>query len=459
MTVPLDIGIYVPQMGFTFAEVLHRAHRCEELGIGSLWLYDHMYGPGVPGIDSLEAWTLATALLSRTERLRVGHMVLCNQFRHPAVLAKMATTLDQISGGRLELGIGSGSIEDEHHRLGLDWGSFAERSERLRETLEILTQAFAEQRIDFTGTHYTVRDMPIKPGPVQAPRPPIVVGGSGEKYTLPLVARYADVWNVPTYALGEMEHKLAVLRALCEDIGRDPATIVMSVEAVLAIAPDDAALDEVDADRRKAIRWTGIRAARRRADRYAAGDRRPAGSAAGDGLRPGGVVHPRPGIGCDARAACRRGAPAALSLARAQCFSNIRRLTPQVAHPSVTVMSQPLQGRRVVVTGAASGLGAAAVRALSAAGAHVVATYHQTEPTDESQATWLQCDARDAASVDAMIDAAVATMGGLDVLVNAAGLWQQGVPGSITRRRHRLPARHQHQGDDPDQPGRARGDA
>ncbi len=245
MTTPLDIGIYVPQMGLRYAEVLHRAQRCEELGIGSLWLYDHMYGPGVPDIDSLEAWTLATALLSRTERLRVGHMVLCNQFRHPAVLAKMATTLDQISDGRLELGIGSGSIEDEHHRLGLDWGTFAERSERLQETLEILTQAFADRRIDFSGTHFTVRDMPIQPGPVQQPRPPIVVGGSGEKYTLPLVARYADVWNVPTYALGEMEHKLTVLRAICEDIGRDPGSIVMSVEAVLALAPDSAALEGV----------------------------------------------------------------------------------------------------------------------------------------------------------------------------------------------------------------------
>ncbi|MFN8032716.1 MAG: LLM class flavin-dependent oxidoreductase [Mycobacterium sp.] len=241
----LDVGVYVPQMGFTFADVLHRAQRCEELGIGSLWLYDHMYGPGVPDISSLEAWTLATALLSRTERLRVGHLVLCNQFRHPAVLAKMATTLDQISGGRLELGIGSGSIEDEHHRLGLEWGSFAERSQRLRETLEILVQAFADEWINYRGTHYTVRDMPIKPGPVQRPRPPIVVGGSGEKYTLPLVARYADVWNVPTYALGEMEHKLAVLRALCEEVGRDPSTIVMSVEAVLALAPDDTALPEV----------------------------------------------------------------------------------------------------------------------------------------------------------------------------------------------------------------------
>lgn len=241
----LDVGIYVPQMGFGFDDMLHRALRCEELGIGSLWLYDHMYGPGVPGIDSLEAWTLATALLSRTERLRVGHLVLCNQFRHPAVLAKMATTLDQISGGRLELGIGSGSIEDEHHRLGLDWGSFAERSARLSETLEILTQAFTDERIDYNGTHYTVRDMPVKPGPAQRPRPPIIVGGAGEKYTLPLVARYADVWNVPTYALGEMEHKLDVLRSLCEQIGRDPSAIVMSVEAVLALAPDDAALPAV----------------------------------------------------------------------------------------------------------------------------------------------------------------------------------------------------------------------
>jgi alkanesulfonate monooxygenase SsuD/methylene tetrahydromethanopterin reductase-like flavin-dependent oxidoreductase (luciferase family) len=172
-------------------------------------------------------------------------MVLCNQFRHPVLLAKMATTLDQISAGRLQLGIGSGSIEDEHDRVGLDWGTFAERSARLGETLEILRQAFADERIDFTGEHYTVRDMPIKPGPVQQPRPPIIVGGVGEKYTLPLVARYADVWNVPTYALGELEHKTTVLRSICQDIGRDPDTIVLSVEAVMALAPDDASLPKV----------------------------------------------------------------------------------------------------------------------------------------------------------------------------------------------------------------------
>lgn len=241
----LDIGVYVPQMAFSYHDVLRRAVRCEELGIGSVWLYDHMYGPGAPEIPSLEAWTLATAVLSRTERLRIGHLVLCNQFRHPAVLAKMATTLDHISAGRLELGIGSGSIEDEHNRMGLDWGTFRERSERLGETLEILSQAFADGRIHFEGKHYAVRDMPIVPGPVQRPRPPIVVGGVGEKYTLPLVARHADVWNVPTYALGELEHKLSVLRSYCDAIGRDPASIVLSIEAVMALAPDAASLPKV----------------------------------------------------------------------------------------------------------------------------------------------------------------------------------------------------------------------
>ena len=240
-----EIGVYLPQMGFTYEQVLHRTLRCEQLGIDSVWLYDHLYAPGMPDYPSLEAWTLATALLSRTERIQIGHMVLCNQFRHPAVLAKMATTLDQISAGRLQLGIGSGSIEDEHSRLGLDWGTFAERSERLGETLQILHQAFANEVIDFTGRHFTVKDMPIKPGAVQQPRPPIVVGGVGEKYTLPLVARYADVWNVPTYALGELEHKISVLRSICDEVGRDPSTIVLSIEAVMALAADDASLPAV----------------------------------------------------------------------------------------------------------------------------------------------------------------------------------------------------------------------
>ena len=241
----LDLGIYLPQLGFDYADLLHRAQRCEELGIGSMWLYDHLYGPGLPDLPSLEAWTLATALLAETERLRVGHLVLCNQFRHPAVLAKMATTLDHISGGRLQLGIGSGSIEREHQQAGLPWGSPAQRSARLGETLQILQQARTDGRVDFRGEHYTVRDLPMNPGAAQRSRLPIVVGGAGERFTLPLVARYADVWNVPTYALGELEDKVAVLRRLCDQIGRDHGEIVLSVEAVLALAPDAVALPKV----------------------------------------------------------------------------------------------------------------------------------------------------------------------------------------------------------------------
>ena len=243
----MDIGVYVPQLGLSYPQILHRARRCEQLGIGSLWLYDHLYGPGFPDLPSLEAWTLATALLSATERLRVGHLVLCNQFRDPVVLAKMATTLDQISAGRLQLGIGSGSIEDEHRRAGLPWGTFKQRSERLGETLEILLQAFSTGSVDFTGTHYHARDMPIVPGTFQQPHPPIIVGGVGERYTLPLVARYADVWNIPTYALGDLEGKVSVLRSLCADIGRDPDDIVLSVEVVMALARDDAAVPAVRA--------------------------------------------------------------------------------------------------------------------------------------------------------------------------------------------------------------------
>ena len=240
-----EIGIYLPHMGLPYEDVERRARRCEDSGIDSVWLYDHLFAPGMPDHPSLEAWTLATALLARTDRIRIGHMVLCNQFRHPVMLAKMVTTLDHISGGRLSLGIGSGSIEDEHRRAGLSWGTFAARSAQLGETLQILHQAFSEERIEFSGEHFAVSDLPIKPGPTQQPRPPIVVGGVGEKYTLPLVARYADVWNVPTYALGDIEAKLAALRAICQDIGRDPDSIVLSVEAVMALAPDEAALPRV----------------------------------------------------------------------------------------------------------------------------------------------------------------------------------------------------------------------
>jgi alkanesulfonate monooxygenase SsuD/methylene tetrahydromethanopterin reductase-like flavin-dependent oxidoreductase (luciferase family) len=121
----VDVGIYVPQLQLDYDTLLGKARLVEQLGFHSFWVYDHLYGPGMPDVPAFEGWTVATALLAHTERLRVGHLVLCNNFRHPALLAKMATTLDVISAGRLELGLGSGSWEAEHHEAGMPWGSIA----------------------------------------------------------------------------------------------------------------------------------------------------------------------------------------------------------------------------------------------------------------------------------------------------------------------------------------------
>lgn len=242
MTDAVQFGIYIPQVSLGVDDMVARARRCDELGLDSFWLYDHLYTPALPDHDAFEGWTLATVLLTATTRLRVGHLVVNNNLRHPALLGKMATTLDVASGGRLELGIGSGSYALEHDEGGFPWGSPAERAERLGEALEIVTRMFSGGPTTFAGRHYQVKDLPNRPPPVQQPRPPIHVGGIGERHTLPLVARYADVWNIPSYGLAQWEQKAGVLDALCGAAGRDPASIRRSLQAVLVVAPDDHAL-------------------------------------------------------------------------------------------------------------------------------------------------------------------------------------------------------------------------
>jgi alkanesulfonate monooxygenase SsuD/methylene tetrahydromethanopterin reductase-like flavin-dependent oxidoreductase (luciferase family) len=247
----VTFGIYVPQLAISPDNLLDRALECERLGFHALWLFDHLYGPGFPDADAYEGWTLASVLLAKTTRLRVGHLVNCNNFRHPALLAKMATSLDVLSAGRLEFGIGSGSYEIEHQQAGLTWGSARERTERLAEALEIVTRMFSSPRTTFAGKHYTVDDLPNLPGPVQQPRPPVHIGGAGPKLTLPLVARYADVWNVPTYALDKLDELSAVLDAECEQIGRDPSEITRSIEAVLVTAPAESLDSAISVGRRR----------------------------------------------------------------------------------------------------------------------------------------------------------------------------------------------------------------
>jgi alkanesulfonate monooxygenase SsuD/methylene tetrahydromethanopterin reductase-like flavin-dependent oxidoreductase (luciferase family) len=236
----VDFGIYLPQLAYGPDQILHRAQLCEELGFTSLWLMDHLYPPELPAVPSLEGWTLATWLLARTERLRIGHLVLSNTFRHPVVLGKMATSLDVLSGGRLDLGLGSGSYGPEHAVAGIPFPSLGDRSAELDASLAIVRAMFAGEG-----------SVPNLPPPVQSvggrPGPPIHIGGANERHTLPIVARHADVWNCPASALGVYDQKWAVLEDLCREEGRDPAELRVSQQAVLVLTATDAAVADATA--------------------------------------------------------------------------------------------------------------------------------------------------------------------------------------------------------------------
>lgn len=244
---PPRIGVYLPQVGLSWADLRERVAACDELGIDSVWFMDHLSPPGLPAVPSFEAWTTAAALATVTERVRLGHLVLCNAFRHPALLAKMAITLDHASGGRLNLGLGSGSYAPEFEQFGVPYPSARVRADQLGEALEVIRLLFTDETVSFHGEHYMLDAAPSLPRPVQRPHPPIHVGGAGERRTLPLVARHADVWNCPTYALAELPTKLAVLRQECRRIGRDPATLRISEEAVMALAATRGEVDQARA--------------------------------------------------------------------------------------------------------------------------------------------------------------------------------------------------------------------
>jgi alkanesulfonate monooxygenase SsuD/methylene tetrahydromethanopterin reductase-like flavin-dependent oxidoreductase (luciferase family) len=159
----------------------------------------------------------------------------------------MAITLDHASGGRLDLGLGSGSYGPEFEAYGIAYPSARQRAAELGEALEVIHRLFSESSVSFDGAHYRLRDAPSLPRPLQHPHPPIHVGGAGERYTLPLVARHADVWNCPTYALADLPQKLGVLRRECAAVGRDPSTLRVSEEAVLALVERPAQVAEARA--------------------------------------------------------------------------------------------------------------------------------------------------------------------------------------------------------------------
>ena len=199
----------------------------------SAWTFDHfepILGHPRDG-DCLEGWMTLAALLHSTTRLRGGVLVTGMLYRNPAVLANMAATLDITSGGRLELGLGAGWNVDESDAYGIELGTMKQRFDRFAEGLEVIRQLLTQPQSTFNGTYFQLKDAYCNPKPLQTPYPPICIGGSGERRTLPLVAKYADHWNFGSIAsdpIAELTHKRDVLHEHCAAIGRDPGEILIS---------------------------------------------------------------------------------------------------------------------------------------------------------------------------------------------------------------------------------------
>ena len=234
----VEFAVWLPQAGLEPAALIERAALAEKLGYHSFWIADHMWTPDLPEIGFSECLALLSAIAARTERIRIGTLVICNSFRNPALLAKSLTTIDWISNGRLEAGLGAGWAEEEYRAYGYEFPSMAARLRQLEEGLQILKLMFTKERVNFRGRHYTVANAVNNPKPVQKPHPPITLGGSGEKMMLRLVAQYADRWNCPRGDYLKIDAKLAALRKHCLEVGRDFATITVSEQVVICIGSD-----------------------------------------------------------------------------------------------------------------------------------------------------------------------------------------------------------------------------
>ena len=200
----------------------------------SAWNFDHfepILGQPRNG-PCLEGWTSLAALAQATSRIRIGCMVTGMPYRHPSVLAQMAATLDVISGGRLELGLGAGWNAEEADALGIDLPALGERFDRFDEGLDVVTSLLRNEVTDYDGEHYTLKGAHCSPKPVQQPAPPIWIGGDGPRRTLRAVARHADYWNTPFTSPEALRGSLEILHAHCDDVGRDPGEITITAQAI-----------------------------------------------------------------------------------------------------------------------------------------------------------------------------------------------------------------------------------
>ena len=249
-------GVFIPQgwkmeyAGYGSAtDQWHRsveiAQMAERLGLDSVWVYDHFHNVPKPAHESVfECWTMMAAISQVTSTIRLGQMVGCNLYRPPTLLAKITSTLDVISGGRLDWGIGAGWYENECRGYGYAFPHPKERIGMLREAVEIVTSMWSERETTYSGKYYQTHRANCDPKPVQQPRPPIWIGGGGEQLTLRVVAQHAD-WSNFGGNPAEFMHKLDVLRQHCEKVGRDESKIRKSWSPEIAIRESDDELKEL----------------------------------------------------------------------------------------------------------------------------------------------------------------------------------------------------------------------
>jgi F420-dependent oxidoreductase-like protein len=236
----MQVGVLIPQgwkyeyngwdPAAAWARTIELARDAETLGFESEWVFDHFHTePEVTDEITFESFTTLTAMAGVTSRVRLGHMVICNGYRNPALVAKLASTLDVASGGRFELGIGAGWKDDEWLAYGYGFPSTHDRLAALRDGLEIITRMLGPGRATYHGRYAGVADAVNMPKGVQQPRPPIIVGGNGREVTWRLAARYADELNIVYLSTEEAAEAIPVVRSRCEEIGRDPASLKISL--------------------------------------------------------------------------------------------------------------------------------------------------------------------------------------------------------------------------------------
>ena len=233
---PLTFGIQTPQI-HSWETMVASWQSFEDQGWESIWLPDHFVPTFRPELPLFDAWTLLPALAHATSKVRLGALVTCNTFRHPSLLAKQAVTLDHISGGRLELGLGTGWVEFEHTMFGVPYPDAPERVSRFGEAIAILDLLMQNDTASFTGKHYQLQDAVFRPGPIQKPRPPFTLAAHGPKM-LSLIAPYVDRWN----SMGtpkEMAERGSRLDEALMAHGRDPDTVIKSLLYVPTIIPTE----------------------------------------------------------------------------------------------------------------------------------------------------------------------------------------------------------------------------